>query len=85
MGETGCRFLRSVMEKPEGTTVPRYHFVVRAPDQTLDDQDGIHFPNHQAAREHGHRIARELREAGHQDGVLLVHDETGQIVQSIPF
>jgi hypothetical protein len=65
--------------------MPRYHFVVRALDQTLDDPDGIHFSTHQAAREHGHRVVRELREEGHQDGVLLVHDETGQIVQSIPF
>jgi hypothetical protein len=72
------------MEKPGGTTVPRYHFVVRAPDHTLDDPDGIDFPNHQAAREHGHRVVRELREDGHQDGALLVHDERGQIIQSIP-
>jgi hypothetical protein len=44
--------------------MPRYHFVVRAPDHTHDDPLGTHFPNHEAAREHGHRIVRELRE-GH--------------------
>jgi len=33
--------------------MPYYHFVVRAPDYTYDDPDGTHFPNHEAAREHG--------------------------------
>jgi len=65
--------------------MPRYHFVVSAPEHTHDDSDGAQFPNHEAAREHGHRIVRELTEDGYQDGVLLVHDERGQIVHSIPF
>jgi hypothetical protein len=67
--------------------MPRFHFVVRAPEHTLGDPDGMEFPNHQAAREHGHRIARELREDGRVpgDASLLIHDETGRIITSIPF
>jgi hypothetical protein len=58
--------------------MPRYHFVVRAPDHTHDDPDGTHFPNHDTAREHGHRIVRELADGGYKPGnaVLLVQDET---------
>src|SRR5215469_11492537 len=46
-----------------------------------------HLPNHEAARDEAHRIVRELREDGYHpgDAVLLVHDETGQTVHSIPF
>jgi hypothetical protein len=67
--------------------MPRYHFVVRAPDNTHDDQDGMHFQNHEAATEHGHRIVRELREDGYNpgDAALLIQDETRQVIHSIPF
>jgi len=71
----------------EEITMPRYHFVVRAPDHTHDDPDGTHFPNHDTAREHGHRIVRELADGGYKpgDAVLLVQDETRQTVHSITF
>jgi len=67
--------------------MPRYHFVVRASDHTHDDPDGMHFPNHDAAREHGLRIVRELNEGGYRpvDAALVIHDEAGQIVHSITF
>lgn len=67
--------------------MPRYHFVVRAPDYTLDDQDCTHFSSHEDAREHGHRIVRELKEDGYNPGgaAVLIQDEAGQIVHSIPF
>jgi hypothetical protein len=67
--------------------MPRYHFVVRAPDHTHDDPDGVHLPDHEAARDHGHRIVRELNEGGYHPGnaALVIHDETGQTVHSIPF
>ena len=67
--------------------MPRFHFVVRSPDQTHDDHDGAHFPNRDAAREHGRRIVRELLEGGYNpgDGSLLIHDETGEIITAIPF
>jgi len=67
--------------------MPRYHFVVRQPDHTHDDPDGVHLPNQEAARNHGDRIVSELKEGGYRpgDAVLLVQDETGQPVHSIPF
>jgi hypothetical protein len=67
--------------------MPRYHFVVRAHDRTHDELDRMHFPNHEAAREHGHRIVRELREGGYnpENAALLIHDETEQTIHSIPF
>ena len=73
--------------KPEEITCPRYHFVVRALDHTHDDPDGMHLPNHEAARDQGHRIVRELTEEGCRpgDAALVIQDETGQIVHSITF
>lgn len=67
--------------------MPRYHFVVRAPDRTHNDPTGTHFPNHDAAKEHGHCIVQELQEGGYSpgDAALLIQDETGQLVHSIPF
>ena len=67
--------------------MPRYHFVVRAPDHTHDDPDGVQLPSHEAARDEAHRIVRELKEDGYhpENAVLLIHDETGQTVHSIPF
>ena len=67
--------------------MPRYHFVVRAPDHTHDDPNGTHFPHHEAAAEHGRRIVRELTEGGYSPpgAALLIHDETGQLITSIPF
>jgi hypothetical protein len=68
-------------------SVPRYHFVVQAPGHLHDDPFGTHLPHHDAAREHGHRIVRELKEGGyHPPGAtIIVQDETGTTVHSIPF
>jgi hypothetical protein len=67
--------------------MPRYHFVVREQDFTHDDPDGVHLPSTDAARDEGYRIVRELKQDGYGAGnaVLVVHDEMGQIVHSIPF
>jgi hypothetical protein len=67
--------------------MPRYHFVVQGPDHTHDDPDGVHLPNDDAARDHGHRIVRELNESGCCSGntALVIHDEVGQIIHSISF
>jgi hypothetical protein len=67
--------------------MPLFHFVVRAPDHTHDDPDGTHFPNHDAAREHGHQIVRELSEDGYNPGnaALLIQDGTRQTIHSITF
>jgi hypothetical protein len=67
--------------------MPRYHFVVHAPDHHHDDPDGSVLPDPQAAKEHGHRLIRELKEGDyHPPGATLqVVDETGQLIHSIPF
>ena len=67
--------------------MPRYHFVVRAPEHTYDDPDGVHLPNQDAAMEQGHRIVRELSDDGYRpgDAALVIQDETGRIVHSISF
>ena len=67
--------------------MPRYHFLVCEPDHTHDDPDGMHLPNHDAAKDHGDRIVRELKDGGYcpDNAALVIHDETGQRVHSIPF
>jgi hypothetical protein len=67
--------------------MPRYHFVVREPDHTHDDPDGVHLPNHNVAKDHGNRIVSELKDGGYFPGnaTLVIHDEKGQTVHSIPF
>jgi len=67
--------------------MPRYHFVVRAPDHTHDDPDGVDLPSQDAAKDHGDRIVRELKDDGYcpDNAALVIHDETGQRVHSIPF
>jgi hypothetical protein len=67
--------------------MPHYHFLVRTSDQMLDDSDGMHLPNHDAAKDEGNRIVRELKDDGYcpGDAALLIKDETGQTIHSIPF
>ena len=67
--------------------MPLYHFLVHAPDYTDDDPDGMQLPNQQVAINHGHRIVRDLDEGGYHPGnaALVIQDETGQTVHSIPF
>jgi len=67
--------------------MPRYHFVVRTPNDMLDDPDGMHLPNHDAAKDEGNRIVRELKDDGYCPGnaALVIKDETGQTVHSVPF
>jgi len=67
--------------------MPRYHFVVRAADFTLDDPDGVDLPNHDAAKDEGKRIVRELKDDGYCPGnaAVVIHDETGRTVPSFLF
>ena len=67
--------------------MPRYHFVVCEPDHTHDDADGMHLPSHDAAKDLGNRMVLELKDGGYRPGnaALVIHDETGQTVHSIPF
>jgi hypothetical protein len=67
--------------------MPRYLFVVCAPDHRHDDQFGTALLSNHAAREHGQRIVRELKEGGYDPpgAVLYVQDESGQTLHSILF
>jgi hypothetical protein len=67
--------------------VPRYHFVVHAPDHRHDDPNGMLLWSHEAARAHGYRIVRELKDGGYDPpgATLLVLDEEGETVHCIPF
>ena len=67
--------------------MPLYHFVVRTGDHTHDDPDGVQLPNHDAAKDFASRIVRELKDDGYCPGnaAVVIHDETGQTVQSFPF
>jgi NAD(P)-dependent dehydrogenase (short-subunit alcohol dehydrogenase family) len=64
----------------------RYRFIIHAADYTYDDPDGEPFLCEWAAREHGHRIIRELKEGGFDlSAVLHVTNEKGVTVHSVPF
>jgi len=60
---------------------------LRQPDHTHDDPDGMHLPNHDAAKDFASRIVRELKDDGYcpENAALVIHDETGQTVHSIRF
>ncbi len=67
--------------------MPRYYFVVKAIDHKHDDPHGTHLPDHEAAHHYAQRIIRELREGGyHPPGTsMIVQDEAGNTIHSIPF
>jgi hypothetical protein len=67
--------------------MPRYHFVVCAPDDTIDGSDGIDFLTDDAAKDHGDRVVRELKDGGYNPpgAVLHVQDEAKHTIHSIAF
>jgi hypothetical protein len=67
--------------------MPRYHFVVHAPDHSHDDPDGMILPGRDAAKEHGHRVVGELKDGGYQPpgGMLHILDATGRVIHSVSF
>jgi hypothetical protein len=67
--------------------MPRYHFVIDAPDHMCDDPAGTYFPGPIAAQDHGHRIVRELKAGGYDPAGATLHvlDERGQKIHSVPF
>jgi hypothetical protein len=67
--------------------VPRYYFVLQAPDHMHDDPLGVVLPGHEAAREYGQRIIRELREGGYGPPGAMLHvlDAAGETIHSIQF
>jgi hypothetical protein len=67
--------------------MPRFYFIIDVPDHTYDDPDGMRFLNHEAAKEFGHQIIRELKDGGFESAgaVLYVTDESGHTIHSVPF
>jgi hypothetical protein len=69
--------------------VPRYFFTIRGRDRVKDDPRGTNLPDCAAALSNAARKIRELRkESGYNDPTLMmmiVKDEAGQTVLSLPF
>jgi hypothetical protein len=68
--------------------VPRYYFTIRGRDRIKDDHYGTNLPDVATALSHAERTIRELRkESGGDDPTLMmiVKDEAGQTVLSLPF
>lgn len=67
--------------------MPRYRFVVHAPDHKHGDEFGTVLSGHAAVREHGHRIVRKLKEGGYDPPGATLHilDASGETIHSIPF
>lgn len=66
----------------------RYFFVIRWPDHDDDDEEGTLFLSRSAALGYAQRIVRELKEAGGYDEpglMMIVTDDTGKVIYSIPF
>ena len=76
------------MGKPRRRSVPRYFFTIRGRDRFKDDPHGTNLPDVAAALSNAERKIRELRkESGYNDPTLMmiVKDEAGQTVLSLPF
>ena len=70
------------------TEPKRYFFDLEDGEPPFRDPDGALFPGPDAARTHAEQIVRELKEGGGYDDpllVLLVKDENGTAIFSIPF
>jgi hypothetical protein len=69
--------------------MPRYFFVVCAPDgEVHDDTGGTDFPDKSGALAYARRIIRELKEAGGYDDpgwALIMRDEGGDDIAVLPF
>ena len=67
--------------------MPRYYFIIEAPDYIYDDPEGEQLSSDAAAKDYGHRVIRELKESGFETAgtVLHIRDENGQTIDSIPF
>ena len=70
--------------------MPRYFFHARGPNRYVADYEGIVLTSVEAARETAIRIIRDtaaeaVEFAGGGDWTVLITDEEGQIVLTIPF
>jgi hypothetical protein len=68
--------------------MPRYFFTIRGREKVKDDRSGMNLPDVAAALSNAEHRIRELRkESGYDDPalVMIVKDEAGQTVLSLPF
>jgi hypothetical protein len=68
--------------------MPRYFFTIRGREKVKDDRSGMNLPDVAAALSIAEHRIRELRkESGYDDPalVMIVKDEAGQTVLSLPF
>ena len=68
--------------------MPRYFFTIRGRNRVKDDHHGTNLPDVEAALSNAEHKIRELRkESGYNDPTLMmiVKDEAGQTVLSLPF
>jgi hypothetical protein len=66
--------------------MPRYFFIVQTPDQQIEDDKGTVLPNDGAALVCALKIIKRLaNEQGHDGWSMIVKDDTGRVVSSIPF
>jgi hypothetical protein len=75
--------------RSRGILVPRYFFVLEGPgDERHDDTEGTVLTDKPSAVAFANQIMGELKEAGGYDDpgwVLIVKDEAGQAIASVPF
>ncbi len=68
--------------------MPRYFFIIRGRNNAKDDRDGTNLPDVAAALSNAEHKIRELRtQSGYDDPslMMIVKDETGRTVLSLPF
>jgi hypothetical protein len=68
--------------------MPRYFFTIHGREQVEDDPDGTYLPDVPVALSYAEYTIRELRKkSGYNDLALMmmVNDEAGQAVLSLPF
>ena len=68
--------------------MPQYFFTVRGRNRAEDDRDGTNLPDIAAALSNAEHKIRELRTQSEYDDpslMMIVKDESGQTVLSLPF
>ncbi len=68
--------------------MPRYFFSIRGRNRIKDDRDGVNLPDIAAALSNAEDKIRELRTHSAYDDpslMMIVKDEAGQTVLSLPF
>jgi hypothetical protein len=76
------------MKSPEEAFVPRYFFTIRERDRLKNDPCGTNLPDVAAALSSAECKIRDLRKQGGYDDptlMMIVKDEAGQTVLSLPF